>query len=87
MEVEMGEGSNVGRIFDKSDARGEERQTQTQPLPVDYTGQQHGTPACDSPYAPPALDELSKCTARATALSVSLVACCTGLGSAWSRRS
>ena len=66
VEVETRKGSNVGRSFDKTDTRGEERQTQTQPLPVEYTGQQHGTPACDSPYAPPALDELSKCTGRAT---------------------
>ena len=64
------------------------QEAKKQPLPVDFTEQQHGMPACDSPYAPPALDKLSKCTGRATALSVSLVACCcTGLGSAWSRRS
>ena len=92
MEVELvvGEGSNVGHRFDQSDTRGEERAPEAK-ANITTTGRLYRAArryACmRGTYASPALSELSKCIGGATALPVSLVACCTGLGSAWSRRS
>ena len=88
VEVEVGEGSNVGRTFDKTDARGEEstrgerkHNHYRKSLPGSNTVRLHAR------HLRLLRRLMSKCIGGATALSESLVACCTGLGSAWSRRS